>query len=69
MLVEYYDSSATTYHTLFHETITLKHSVIFDVVSEITLEAGDALVLTTALSNNITCIATIREYFDPARNT
>ena len=68
MLVEYYDVSTTTYHTLFHKDVAGHDSVIFGEHGSVVLEAGDKLVLTATTANTITAIATVHETLDAGRN-
>jgi len=68
MLVEFYDLSTTTYHTLFDRTVSQKDSVFFDSGGSVVLEAGDKLVLTATTASSITAIATVHEILDAGRN-
>lgn len=68
MLVEWYDASATTYQTLFDKNIQTKDSTFFDSGGNIVLEAGDQIVVTASVVDQLTCIVTSQELFDPTRN-
>lgn len=68
MLVEWYDVSAITYQTIFDKNIQTKDSTFFDSGGNLVLEAGDQIVVTASVADQITCIITSQELFDPTRN-